>query len=239
MGSFLDDLAGIVEGGFGATPKTSDELREDPVTASILADLKAKQGKDEKQLLTDLNRFGVLRSGDTARMLPEFRSLQTRDELSALADAATRDEQARQFGTTSGISLGNLLSGREQEGDQFMLDLIGAAIAAIDPELGGNFGFLSDWLMGKAGVPDQVRSSFADVDGANGASFSFTDPAGSVTPSNPNTSPGAAASVEAFLKGANLNLFGTFSISGDKLIHDITGAPVATYNYQTNEWEGM
>ena len=153
-GEFLGNLLSVIESNYGSFNPTADELREDPITRSLLADLEYSQERSERQTLEDLSRLGVLRDGDTARILPEIRSDYRREELSALAQAAQRRQDAAQTATSQGLDLGGLMTSRELgiadllgqiggkqtlSGRQADLDIIGAVLAALDPSLNGKF----------------------------------------------------------------------------------------------------
>jgi hypothetical protein len=65
----------------------------DAVTSAQMADVAAKQAKDEAQTVEDLQRYGVLRGGgDTADVLGELRSGYGRTYSDILADQATRQQ---------------------------------------------------------------------------------------------------------------------------------------------------
>ena len=131
-----------------AGPQTAAELREDPLTKSILADLQAKFLRRAEADREQLSRFGVIRGGDTIDLANLRADDQSRAELSALSDAAERARLLRTAGITAGTDLGRTLSDREIAraeltgvlGDQQTLDsrqadldVIGSIIAALDP----------------------------------------------------------------------------------------------------------
>ena len=131
-----------------AGPETAAELREDPLTKSILADLQAKFLRRAEADREQLSRFGVIRGGDTIDLANLRADDQARAELSALADAAERARLLRTAGITAGTDLGRTLSDREIAraeltgvlGDQQTLDarqadmdVIASIIAALDP----------------------------------------------------------------------------------------------------------
>tara|TARA_R100000808_G_scaffold25049_1_gene60880 strand:+ start:307 stop:2472 length:2166 start_codon:yes stop_codon:yes gene_type:complete len=131
-----------------AGPQTAAELREDPLTKSILEDLQAKFARRAEADREQLSRFGVIRGGDTIDLANLRADDQARAELSALADAAERARLLRTAGITAGTDLGRTLSDREIAraeltgvlGDQQTLDsrqadmdVIASIIAALDP----------------------------------------------------------------------------------------------------------
>jgi len=136
--------------GTGFPPLTADYLATEPTTFSLLEDLGAQQATQGDELLEQLQRYGVMTSGATAKAIPELQSLQRRERLGVLGDAATRIGQQRETAlqqaldlgrttTTRELGLGELtgLMGGEQTlgGRQADLDIISAVIAALDPEL--------------------------------------------------------------------------------------------------------
>lgn len=129
---------------------TADYLRQDPITASLLADLEESQRQQTDSLQEQLQRFGVISSGDALQALPELASAQRREELGVLSDAAQRIQGQRTDALTQGLDLGKMLSSRQLglgellgtvEGQQTLpsrqadLDILAAAIAALDPAL--------------------------------------------------------------------------------------------------------
>jgi hypothetical protein len=147
-----DALAPKIAGpeGTGLPPLTADYLATEPTTFSLLEDLGAQQATQGDELLEQLQRYGVMTSGATAKAIPELQSLQRRERLGVLGDAATRIGQQRETAlqqaldlgrttTTRELGLGELtgLTGGEQTlgGRQADLDIISAVIAALDPEL--------------------------------------------------------------------------------------------------------
>jgi hypothetical protein len=159
-------------------PTTAAGLREDPLTASILADLQKQNSDREFADRERLQRAGVLRSGDNINLSNQRADDQSRAELAALGDAAERSRADRAGGVTSGTNLGQTLSNREIAigellgnlggeqtlgGRQADLDVIGAIIAALDPAVDvgtGNkkqLGFASSLLDLLNLPPDQVE----------------------------------------------------------------------------------
>ena len=136
--------------GTGFPPLTADYLATEPTTFSLLEDLGAQQATQGDELLEQLQRYGVMTSGATAKAIPELQSLQRRERLGVLGDAATRIGQQRETALQQALDLGRTtatrelglgeltgLMGGEQTlgGRQADLDIISAVIAALDPEL--------------------------------------------------------------------------------------------------------
>lgn len=148
---FLKTLEDALTGKITNQPDiTSDYLRSDPITASLLADLQESQRQQGQSLQEQLQRFGVISSGDALQALPELASAQRREELDVLSDAAQRITGERQEALNQGLDLGRTLTTREQalgtllgtvDGQQTLdsrqmdLDILAAAIAALDPDL--------------------------------------------------------------------------------------------------------
>jgi len=148
---FLKTLEEALTGKITDQPDiTSDYLRSDPITASLLADLQESQRQQGQSLQEQLQRFGVISSGDALQALPELASAQRREELDVLSDAAQRITGERQEALNQGLDLGRTLTTREQalgtllgtvDGQQTLdsramdLDILAAAIAALDPNL--------------------------------------------------------------------------------------------------------
>jgi hypothetical protein len=149
--NFLTTLENALTGKIENQPDiTSDYLRSDPITASLLADLQESQRQQGQSLQEQLQRFGVISSGDALQALPELASAQRREELDVLSDAAQRITGERQEALNQGLDLGRTLTTREQalgtllgtvDGQQTLdsrqmdLDILAAAIAALDPNL--------------------------------------------------------------------------------------------------------
>ena len=91
----------------------------DPQTAAQMADLEAKQAKDEAQTVEDLQRYGVLRGGgDTADVLGELRSGYGRTYSDILGDQAYRQMNDPRY--QAALDLADLKSGRYMEGGQMI-----------------------------------------------------------------------------------------------------------------------
>ena len=129
---------------------TAEYLTGEPVTASLLADLGVKQAKQDDELLEQLQRYGVVQSGDTVEAIPELDSLQRRERMGVLSDAAQRIQTDRDAAMQQGLDLGKTITTRDLglgelrgliDGQQTLggrqadLDIISAVIAALDPDL--------------------------------------------------------------------------------------------------------
>ena len=150
-GNFLTTLENALTGKIENQPDiTADFLRSDPVTASLLADLQESQTQQGESLQEQLQRFGVISSGDALQAIPELASAQRREELDVLSDAAQRITGERQEALNQALDLGRTLTTREQalgtllgkvgeeqtlDSRQMDLDILAAAIAALDPDL--------------------------------------------------------------------------------------------------------
>jgi hypothetical protein len=150
-GNFLTTLENALTGKIENQPDiTADFLRSDPVTASLLADLQESQTQQGESLQEQLQRFGVISSGDALQAIPELASAQRREELDVLSDAAQRITDERQEALNQALDLGRTLTTREQalgtllgkvgkdqtlDSRQMDLDILAAAIAALDPAL--------------------------------------------------------------------------------------------------------
>lgn len=113
-GTILADIENALRPGIqGGRPQTAEQLRQDPLTASILADLEERNRRQEQVDRERLNRMGVLRGGDNINLSNQRADDQSRQQLAALADAAQR--LGGQFDTDvrSGLSLGGQLSSQE------------------------------------------------------------------------------------------------------------------------------
>ena len=151
-------------------PTTSEGLREDPLTKSLLEDFAARGGSERKQLEEDLQRLGVLRSGDSADVFGEFDAGQLRAEFDVLHDAAERFRQDRTAGLGSGVSLFGAAGQRELGlGDldlrqkQTDTDILAAVTAALDPSLDLGTGSeaqkqLARMLLNLTGIDAETRA---------------------------------------------------------------------------------
>lgn len=134
----------------GLPDLTAEYLTGEPVTASLLADLKAKQDTQDQELLEQLQRYGVITSGASAEAIPELDSLQRRERLGVLGSAAERIQTERDAAMQRGLDLSKTLTTRDLGmaeltglagdtqtlgGREADLDIISAVIAALDPSL--------------------------------------------------------------------------------------------------------
>jgi hypothetical protein len=149
--NFLTTLENALTGKIENQPDiTADFLRSDPVTASLLADLQESQTQQGESLQEQLQRFGVISSGDALQAIPELASAQRREELDVLSDAAQRITGERSDALNQALDLGRTLTTREQalgtllgtvggeqtlDSRQMDLDILAATIAALDPSL--------------------------------------------------------------------------------------------------------
>ena len=128
----------------------AEGLRADPQTAALLAELSKRGDAEKRERMEELNRLGVLRSGDTAEALGDLSGEMVRGELDILGQALERARLDRDAATAQGVGLGGTLSGREiglgemfgqlgghqtLGGRQADLDLIATALASLDPDL--------------------------------------------------------------------------------------------------------
>ena len=174
LDAFLQELQGVVSG-LTTGPTTSAELRADPLTQSLLADFEAQGTAKRSQLTEDLQRLGVLRSGDAADVLGEFEAGQTRGEFDLLGDAAVRFRQDRIAGLGSGVNLFGAAGQRELgqgqlglQNRQTDLDILAAVTAALDPAL--DLGTQSETqrqlaraLLGLTGIDPATRAQLLDL----------------------------------------------------------------------------
>lgn len=106
----------------------------DAVTSAQMADVAAKQAKDEAQTVEDLQRYGVLRGGgDTADVLGELRSGYGRTYSDILADQATRQQNDPRL--EAAMQLAQLGSDRYMRGGEMIGRLGGQdTLAARDAQ---------------------------------------------------------------------------------------------------------
>ena len=91
----------------------------DPQTASQIADLEARQAKDEAQTTEDLQRLGVLRGGgDTADVLGELRAGYGRTYSDIWSDQAARQQDDPRY--QAALDLAGLKSDRYMEGGEMI-----------------------------------------------------------------------------------------------------------------------
>jgi len=155
-----------------AAPKTSDELRQDPLVQSLLADFDRQRTQREAQSIEDMKRLGVLRGGDMLGANQRMIEDRTRGELDILSDAAMRKLQERQGSEGRALDLAGLLSGRDLAlseltgwvggktgpegtptlgGMESELNLIAAMLATLDPQFVGKYDPLADQIAGMIG----------------------------------------------------------------------------------------
>ena len=106
----------------------------DAVTSAQMADVAAKQARDEAQTVEDLQRYGVLRGGgDTADVLGELRSGYGRSYSDILADQATRQQNDPRL--EAAMQLAQLGSDRYMRGGEMIGRLGGQdTLAARDAQ---------------------------------------------------------------------------------------------------------
>jgi hypothetical protein len=156
-------------------PTTAEELRADPLTASLLLDLEKRNEEDREQAREDLNRLGMMDSGNRIDIMNELRAGQRRAEASVLGDAAERYRTDRVSGLTGGTDLFGTASQRELglgeldlSRDQTDLDIIAAITAALDPDLEIDTDDekqknLAAMLLGLTGIPDEQYDQLLDL----------------------------------------------------------------------------
>ena len=131
-------------------------MREDPITASLIADYGAEADDAESQLREDMNRMGLLGGGgntgstDMGNVFGDFLAASKRGEAGLLSDAAKRAQDLRGKSLDQGSTLSDIMSRRdigigelmgELGGERTLggreadMDVIAAAIAALDPDL--------------------------------------------------------------------------------------------------------
>ncbi|QDP52231.1 MAG: hypothetical protein Unbinned2851contig1000_22 [Prokaryotic dsDNA virus sp.] len=153
LSSYLKSLKAGIKGtsALDTTPITEDYLREEDVTTkSFLADLAEQQEQDEQEMLEQLQRFGIITSGEAGEQMFDLASAQRREELDVLSDAAGRVEEERRGRYSDALELGKVLQQREiglaellgmidgektLAGREYDLDILATVIAAMDPNL--------------------------------------------------------------------------------------------------------
>ena len=134
----------------------AEYLREDPITASLLADYLADADDAELQLREDMIRMGLLGGGGhpgrTARgnVFGDFLAASKRGESALVSDAAKRAQDLRVKALDQGSTLSDIMSRRDigigelmgYLGDERTLggreadmDVLAAAMGALDPDL--------------------------------------------------------------------------------------------------------
>tara|TARA_Y100000593_G_scaffold60539_2_gene112257 strand:- start:3295 stop:7089 length:3795 start_codon:yes stop_codon:yes gene_type:complete len=177
---WMKELQDQIRAGFGRDPSEfgvdggqtyADYLRQDPITASLIADYQAEAGDAEAQLREDMNRMGLLGGGgntgttDMGNVLGDFLDARSRGEASIISDAAKRAQDLRVKAMDQGTTLSDLMSRRDigigelmgyLGGDRTLagreadMDVIAAAVAALDPDL----------KLGEGEIPDNNRQLF-------------------------------------------------------------------------------
>ncbi len=177
---WMKELQDQIRAGFGRDPSEfgvdggqtyADYLRQDPITASLIADYQAEAGDAESQLREDMNRMGLLGGGgntgttDMGNVLGDFLDARSRGEASIISDAAKRAQDLRVRAMDQGTTLSDLMSRRDigigelmgyLGGDRTLagreadMDVIAAAVAALDPDL----------KLGEGEIPDNNRQLF-------------------------------------------------------------------------------
>ncbi len=169
LDAFLEQLQGVV-GNLTTGPETSDELRQDPLTASLLADFEDQSGRDRSQAMEDLQRLGVLGDGDTADVLGELTSGQRRGEFDILGDAAERFRTDRSQGLGAGVDLFGAAGQRELglgqlglQGQEMDMAILSQVASLLDPNLhldakGGKNLELASILLSLSGLPPDKQA---------------------------------------------------------------------------------
>ena len=168
LDAMLAELQGIVRN-LTTTPQTTEELRLDPLTASLLEDFADLGEGDRSQAMEDLQRLGVLGSGDTVDVLGELTAGQRRGEFDILGDAASRFDKDRISGLSTGVDLFGRATQRDLGMSEMELkrsqqdqELLAAITASLDPAL--NLGTkdvrqreLARILLSLTGIPDSTK----------------------------------------------------------------------------------
>ena len=168
LDAMLAELQGIVRN-LTTTPQTTEELRLDPLTASLLEDFADLGEGDRSQAMEDLQRLGVLGSGDTVDVLGELTAGQRRGEFDILGDAASRFDKDRISGLSTGVDLFGRATQRDLGMSELELkrsqqdqELLAAITASLDPAL--NLGTkdvrqreLARILLSLTGIPDSTK----------------------------------------------------------------------------------
>ena len=175
LDAYLEKLQNTVDDLISG-PTTAEGLRDDPLTTSLLLDLKQRQMQDRRQAEEDLQRMGVMRSGDTADVLGELTGAQQRAEMDLLADAAERFRADRISGLATGADLFGAAGQRELglgqlglQAEQLDLDILAAATALLDPEmkLGGSAAQkqIAQLLLSLTNIPQATKDQLQNAIG--------------------------------------------------------------------------
>jgi len=268
----LQDLFASITGRVQADPLDAAALRADPVNASLLADLQAQGGDRREALMEKLNRLGVLRSGDTAEVLGKLEGELARGELDILSAGSERARADRAEATSQGISGAGTATGRELGlgealgiiggrqtigGRQADLDTIGAALAALDPDLtkGSNVDFrkLAGAILGGIQGPGGVGrgGDFASIindalglapgGGGGGIGSGAGNDQGGLNTSVvegevTGPDPDVNAALESFLRDNPDITTGRYFVKDGKL-YSASGGLVATWDVETRSWK--
>jgi len=111
-GGVFEELLDAIRGDFDR-PTTAEELRADPITASILADQEEQDRLREREDRELLQRFGVLRGGQTIDLANLRADDQSRAVLAALGQGAERAEARFTGAIGAGTDIAGLLERRE------------------------------------------------------------------------------------------------------------------------------
>jgi hypothetical protein len=132
-------------------PMDAAALRADPVNASLLLDLENRMEEEQGQMIEDMQRLGILASGETAGELADLSEAEARAVSDILSSGAERARADRETGLARGVDLSGIISdrdiataeliGRTISGEQTIggqqadLDVIGSVMAVMDPSL--------------------------------------------------------------------------------------------------------
>ncbi len=148
--SQLAELQTSLQSMLDRDPTSVDELRKDPITSALLADLKERGVEEEADLKEQLQRLGVLRSGATAAELHDLTEGLMRAEGDLLSQAAERARADREFAQTGLLDvedksrlrdeleareLGYYNDQRTMAGRESDMGMIAAVMAALDEKL--------------------------------------------------------------------------------------------------------
>jgi hypothetical protein len=147
----IEELQKIILDLSGADPMDAAALRADPVNASLLLDLSKRMGVEKGQMIEDMQRLGVLASGETAGELADLSEAEARAISDILSSGAERARADRDIGLARGVDLSGIITdrdlataeliGRTISGDKTLggrgadLDVIAAITAVLDPAL--------------------------------------------------------------------------------------------------------
>ena len=263
VNALFGQLQTVIEELLGADPLSVSALEEDPITASLLADLEKELGAGEQDLLHEMQRLGVLRSGATVDQFERLRGDYGRTRLDVLSDAAKRADERRMGGLTRGTDLGELLSGREIDiaklmgefgGDQTLggreadLGLLASIISSLDPSLDINKNTLAALIdtifsgMGGGGFDTEaIEALRAMIQGQGGTGFGLEE---ELTTANGEITGGDISGKWAEFRADNPDLANNSRIKVNYYTdrpgeaRDMsTGQLVARYNEATGKWE--